>query len=174
MVSNDSTYPKSFGQTPKPIIQPNYSPDSPNQLTEVYSIWGRNGFLMVPGFFGGGRDLIPSQEVTFRGVEQSWKVAPSNSNFDNLQVYIPYLRPDFHYGHIFIGKYENRNGPWTDLNIHFQIGPGVSWGSFTIGAIKKKFTPTKKSFLKNNLTPYPYNSGPGGHFVRRQTDSLSL
>ena len=44
--------------------------------------------------------------------------------------------------------------PWTDLNIHFQVSPGVSWGSFTIGSIKKKFTPTQKSFLKNNLTPY--------------------
>ena len=75
-----------------------------------------------------------------------------------LNVHTLGLRPDFHYGHIFIRKYENRNMPWTDLNIHFQVSPGVSWGSFTIGAIKKKFTPTKKSFLKNNLTPYSWHS----------------
>ena len=158
MVSNDSPYPKSFGQTPKPTILPNFSPDPPNQLTEVYSIWGRNGFfLMVPGVLGGQR---PN---SVWGVEQSWKVAPPDSNLtiyrytswkDLLNIHTLVLRPDFHYGCIFIAKYENRNVPWTDLNIHFQVSPGVSWGSFTIGATKKKFTATKKSFLKNNLTPY--------------------
>ena len=150
MFSNDSPYPKSFGQTPKPTILPNFSPDPPNQLIEVYSIWGRNGFFNGTGFFGGARDLIP-----FWGVEQSWKVAPPDSNLtiyrytswkDLLNIHTLVLRPDFHYGCIFIAKYENRNVPWTDLNIYFQISPGVSWGSFTIGAIKKSLQQSKNRF----------------------------
>ena len=54
----------------------------------------------------------------------------------------------------FTPKSENRNRPWTDLNIQFQMSPGVSWGRYTIGSIKKNVTPMKKSFLKNNLPPY--------------------
>ena len=82
---------------------------------------------------------------------ETWSLTPKPSllHIQKQSYEIAHLSPRGD----FTPKSENRNRPWTDLNIQFQMSPGVSWGRYTIGSIKKNVTPMKKSFLKNNLTP---------------------